>query len=239
MSALQRQIMADTPLAWWPMDEASGSLLDATGNGRTMSLTGTVARQAAVGPFRGVDFDGATGYAFRADEAWQTLQAHTLEAWVVIDAFPGDTPGSAGIILKDRNAGDAGGGPPYGLSVMSPSGGSVVNIDVRESVADGATFASASSAALTTARLYHVASRWSGTTVDLFVDAELVATQTVAAMTLWDSTRQLFLGRGRSDIAGRFLNGKMANAAIFGTALTADRIRAHYEAGMRAGVVVG
>lgn len=68
-------VLADSPEAFWPMQEASGNLADATGNGHTAvdaGLGGTLTYRTD-GPCRqmyAIEFDGDSGFDVADDDAW-------------------------------------------------------------------------------------------------------------------------------------------------------------------------
>jgi hypothetical protein len=98
------EVLADSPWGYWKTDEASGSLADSSGNGRTMTVTGAPT-YAQTGP------DGASadailwpsGSHYAQVSAGSTVNpaGFTLEAWVYLTASP---TGTTQIIAQGDNA---------------------------------------------------------------------------------------------------------------------------------------
>src|SRR5215213_5476260 len=89
--SLRDAILAERPVAYWPLDDASGSTAtDLSGNGHHGTYTGTVVPNAPAprGP-RATNF-AATGYVgLPASSPLDITGALTLELWVNLNATPG------------------------------------------------------------------------------------------------------------------------------------------------------
>lgn len=97
--SLTGEMLADSPLALWPLTDASGALADISGAGRDLSVTGSLAR--AVSPLLAPDpvaqWSGVV-YASRSGSIGLTTPwtgSWTVEAGVCLV----DTPTAAGIVL--------------------------------------------------------------------------------------------------------------------------------------------
>lgn len=80
-------VLADEPAAFWPMQEASGNLIDVTGNGHTLVPAGSGHSYGADGPVEGVAAVGVSGsghWQAASAAAWSARE-FTLEAWVRFD----------------------------------------------------------------------------------------------------------------------------------------------------------
>lgn len=80
----QTLILADSPLAYWPLGDSGSSIADATGNGHTGTVSGTVS-EGVEGPFSGVNaiaFDGSGSIAVSDLTGFPTTSDYTLEAWI-------------------------------------------------------------------------------------------------------------------------------------------------------------
>lgn len=84
-------VLADEPAAFWPMQEASGNLIDVTGNGHTLVPAGSGHAYGADGPVEGVAAVGVSGsghWQAASAAAWSSRE-FTLEAWVRFGGMSG------------------------------------------------------------------------------------------------------------------------------------------------------
>lgn len=236
MSALLQQMMADSPVALWPCDEGTGtSLSDRTGNGRTGTTTGTVSWSAKT--FFGrpaLDLQG--GYATVAHHASfdiATTGELTVEGWCLLDAlaatnkFPAllaktidQAPGSAWALYPTNFYASP---TSTGVSaVIGKSGGNVVNKD---------------SGTLALGVWHQVAMTYvdSTKTIRLVVDGEDLGTA-VGSGTVLTNTDQVTIGATFSD---HIVDGAVSHVAVYPSSLSTDRLKAHYQAGIRSGIVGG
>lgn len=80
-------VLGDEPAAFWPMQETSGTLVDATGNGHDLVPSGSGHVYAAAGPAVGakaVEVAGSGHWQAASSEVWSARE-FTLEAWVRFD----------------------------------------------------------------------------------------------------------------------------------------------------------
>lgn len=88
------EVLADSPWFYGKTDEASGSLLDSSGNSRTLTLPGGSPTYAQTGPSGAADAQswpdssGATEYYAQSSANVGTPTAMTLECWVYLTALP-------------------------------------------------------------------------------------------------------------------------------------------------------
>jgi hypothetical protein len=227
MSLYKPTILIDGPVAYWRLGELTGTTaVDVQGvaNGGyggtfTLGKAGAIAsdNDAAIG-LPGGSFNGVT-----VNNAALTLggSAITLEAWIKTSQLTFQH------IIGGYNSGGSFNG--YGFAITAVTTGKLgywpgagINwIESTSNVADG--------------NLHHVAVTVSATQVVLYVDG--VANFTNNS----DHRPTSYVGNrvlgARSDGASGF-NGLLDEVAIYGTALSAARIAAHYQAGIAAGLIV-
>lgn len=223
--SLRQQIMQDSPAGYWPLDETSGTTaFDRSGNGRNGTYTGAVtlnARDVLPGA-KGPDFAG--GYVSLGDlAAWSSHAGAsgviTLEAFVLGDSYAGGNE----TILSKRVMGS------YEWTLYG-------NLAGIMEAATGPMVASIFSGGLVVGRLHHVAYTYNRATPlsILYLDGVELARQTSFSGNSSDTGASARIGGAGVDTAP--FDGGIAHAAIFPTALSAARIKAHYEAGIRGGV---
>lgn len=213
------EVAADSPLAYWKLDEPSGtSAADSSGNGRNGTYAGGSylnEPSLVTGSTSSVAFDGADGRMTLAHASWMDLaSAITVECWVNYHSTPDnldalisrDYTSDQISFLLDIDSGkfrwghyNMGGGPAL-------SGTTTV-------------------AALTT---YHVVGVKDATHYRLYVNGvEEASVADATAMPVNSGGLALAYLPG----IGRYTLAKVDEVAIYGTALSAARIAAHYDAG--------
>lgn len=202
MSAYNGAVLADSPVAFWPLNETSGNPDSLVGS-FPLTPTGTITyRQADIAGLHSLK--GATGYLNRTGSPTTAVDNWTLEIiWRPLSL-------AANHLLFYNGASGTNG---YGFYVVGTAlhflFGGVADVDVTETVATNTT--------------YHlVARRLSGTT-RVFLDAvDLGVTMTNVPAAL---SNEIHIGQSANPI-----NGFVAQAAIYTTALSDARITAHYNA---------
>ena len=207
-------VLADSPVAYYRMSEGGGLVLnDSSGNGRNGAYAGgvTLAQPGAI--VRSDDsaarFNGGTGRATVVDQAGLDLgDTVTVEAWVKA-AVAGQT---AVIVEKGTNA--------YflGLSAGAP-------LWAKSGVANIAT----ATVTLDDLQWHHVVATKATTTNKIYVDGVDV-TGAVTNAALADTAVDLQIAQLANGTI-RF-NGWLDEVAIYGTALSAARVTAHFLRGM-------
>lgn len=85
-------VLADSPLAYWPLSETGTVAVDAGGSSRDLTFTGSYTRAVTVDWLTGTTFSG--GYANRAYEAWLDSTAGadwSAEIWFRLTALASGT----------------------------------------------------------------------------------------------------------------------------------------------------
>ena len=80
MGGTSKKWMSDGLVGYWKMDEASGDILDASGNGYTGTTTGTTVESGKYG--NGRSFNGTTDYSDLGDIDMVTGKTLTASAWI-------------------------------------------------------------------------------------------------------------------------------------------------------------
>lgn len=217
------EVAADSPWGYWKTDEASGtSLADSSGNGKTMTITGspTLAQTGPSGASDAIDWPSSTvTYAKNANSSpLAGANGFTIEAWVYLTANPG---GIAAVVGEGANATGTS-NTEFGLSIDT-SGRPVFymfNTAVRN----------LTGSALSLNTWHHIVAVGS-TSAGMSLRVDKVADGTLAENSLASTySRALWIhASGRSNAGGPV---KISHAAFYSAPLTTTRIDAHYDAMM-------
>lgn len=216
-------VLADAPLAVWQMDDLSGTTMVDSVAARNGTYLGTF----AFGQDSLLSNDLAkTSVAFTpigrgqvASAAWMDVDYLTAEAWIRPDAFGGNRQ----IVCRD-NLGSAG-----ELAWRLQLEGSKLRGYVFPTVGSLASVLGATTLIANTT--YHVALTYDGSTIKIYVNGVLdgsVALSGVARKTGKP------IGVGSLPGSAEGFSGKIDEVAFYGSALSAARILAHYNAGLAA-----
>jgi hypothetical protein len=80
-------------------------------------------------------------------------------------------------------------------------------------------------------QLHHVVGTYGNNTLQLFVDGVLVDSESLAGATIRQTADVITIGRGLSTAPRFHLSGGLDEVALYDRVLTAQQIRAHWEAG--------
>jgi hypothetical protein len=220
----QSRVLLDTPIAYWPCNEKSGTTLnDMSGNGHSAALSGTVTlgTQGSIKgePTTAAMYDGSTGKALTTWNPSGYSQC-TVEAWVqflsitngrVLANSHCDFTGKTGFELYFNSSG------PVGWSISIGNGTSVGTVI-------------AGSAVINTS--YHVVGVWNGATVSLYVNGVLTGTPaTLSGGTLAAGPVNVGMGYNPT-YTGDYAHATISHCALYSSALTIDQVNAHYHAGI-------
>lgn len=241
----QDEVLADAPVAYWRLNEASGAFGDLTGNGHTITeVNGPTVRGAEPGPFGDDELPvtlNGVNQRFDSDVLFYDVSAATVEFWwkgtdttaLIADARPGSPSwarsfstwlGSAPVGTQPGPGrlayGMSGNGTWLGVAATAGVGAPAVNDDEWHHI-------------VLVLRTPAPGTEPSASTFSGYVDGNLIpqepsvyggSAQPPHYGTLWS-----FFGSGRVEDGG-FLSGAVSNLAVYHTPLTADRVSAHYTA---------
>jgi len=213
-------VLADRPVAFWPMDETSGTVMrDASGNGHDGAYTGSVAFAQAgpikASPAAAIAFDGTAGWASVPDDNSFHLSTITIELWI-----NKQTESEFGAYVT-KNFTPGGGAGTGWFQLLNDHHDGRILFRVGD---DDAGLVSATVLRLKT--WYYVVATYDGTTARLFINGKL-DTSGAFAPGPKQGTDAIEIGR-RGD--GLMNNATISGVAIYPSALTGDRVAAHWQA---------
>lgn len=219
MSALLQQMLQDSPTGLWLLDDASGNAADIAGNNPGI-VTGAPARKVnnrgMIGSSLSVGntFSPGTGVPNLGASSW------TIEAWVRTQVVAGN---GRTILRWEASAGQ------NLVTIDGASGKAVTWVN-------GTTATSA--ARVDDDAVHHlvgVRDKTSAKTL-IYVDKVVVETVGSGADTAGYGLGGVHIGHYGGDTSNDMV-GWLSAVALYPTALSSDRIKAHYEAGIRSGVM--
>jgi hypothetical protein len=226
--SLRHQILLDSPLAYWPLGDLSGTTdRDHSGNGRdlTWGTAPTVEQTLAPGVPGGVNLNGDREASI-ADAAWMDQSTFVVEFWMKT------TYTTAALITPvTRRATNS----AFGIYLDPPTNNlralATTSVPVERSIQPSPALS------VNDGALHHVVLHISGSPMvtELYVDAVVKASDTAASGGYVNVSEPI---RVAGENASRQWVGSLAHVACY-SALSATRIRVHYEAGIRSGVVPG
>ncbi len=211
-------VLADHPVAYWRMDDATGSTMaDASGNANNGRYVGayTLGQPSAIAG-GAVAFDGQSGAATVVNSPSLQVNMVTIEAWI-----KKRTDTEYGVYVAKNVAPGGGAGSGWFQLLNSHHNG---QLEFRVTSDGAPVVVSNSTLALNT--WYYVVATYDGATAKLYVNGKLDGTLKVTAVPKQTSD-PLFIGR-RTD--GLFNDATLADVAIYSVALSAERIAAHWQA---------
>jgi hypothetical protein len=222
-ASYEATVIADGPLAYYRMDETSGTVLaDSSGNGNTANLTGTVALGLPV-IHPGDAGSGSASYAngYASESATWPQQAVTAECWI--------QPTAADRVASPRLLGNAWtDNDGKGFMLWLKNGHIAFNTGAS-SVVSPVTVAAG--------HIYHVAATFAATSpqIELYVNGNISAkgTYTTVPTPQTGDSGETYIGvlDENSTFVDHF-QGDMSDCAVYSSALTGAKIHNHYEVGM-------
>jgi hypothetical protein len=218
-SPYRAAVLADAPLAYWPFDEVSGTKsFDLSGNGRdALHVLEVQLRQPGALPSTGTAIAVEKGSGATAGDVLDLPAGapFSLEAWI---HAPGPSAGHRCIIGKSRGTNGVG----YHLFVDED-----LSFHIHGKRADGTTAQEGVyNVTVPLGAWTHVVATFDGRAAALYVDGALVGTKAITVK-LEDTTSPLVVGMPDCSEQDIGFNGQIDEVAVYGTALGADRVRAH------------
>jgi hypothetical protein len=214
-------VLADSPAAFWRLGESGGTVaLDSSGggnggtyqNGPTLGAPGLIS-----GGNTAVSFDGVDDRVIASDStSLSPTSAVTVEAWVRAASFASSSGGYRTVVLR---------GGSYWLRVDNLAGVQRARFFIRDAgIFYGVT---ATGAGLTTGTTYHLVGTFDGAILRIYVNG---VEQGSAAHTgaVDDTTNPLQISLSTSS----GWDGRLDEVAVYGQALNATQVQAHYSQGL-------
>ncbi len=208
-------------IVWWIFGEGIGTNVeDASGNGNSGRLLGNPLPTWANGVTSGaLTFDGSQNYV-QSDQAFnQTISAFTIEAWFAATSVYGENPAILSTLGDDIGFNSL---ADIVIYTNSAPNGNSIGLDLHWG--DLLT----APVGLIDGNWHHVAGVWDGTTSSLYVDGQLVATQSdVHAAFTWTTPLRLAY---RDTNGGCRYGGQIGEVRIYSRALSGDEVATNYNA---------
>ena len=230
-------VLADTPLSYWRLDDAAGATTAVArlGPNGTYTTGTTLAQPGARPGHTGTSalFNGTSQHvAFTSIHTFPGRAAMSVEAWVKPDATWTSYPR---IVSKERyNRTETSPTPTIGADhsgwalVGHPDSGPYGHRVTLERYAGATNTSVMTTAPLPSGVWSHLVATYDGTTMRIYVNGTLSA-RAPSSVSLLDGTNAFSIGSatGWSD----FFDGGIDEVAVYGTALSPERVLAHYNAG--------
>lgn len=218
MSALLRQLLADAPTNLWLLDEPTGSTArDSVGTAHGTYRAG-VTLGVKLGALPGVSLNGATAGVDLPTWGPAGNVSWTYEVWAMTTTAP---TGATFFVASARNPGQY-----LGEAYLTTSGAYGHGTD------DVQDMSIAFAAAVSNGALHQIVLQRQPTLAAVFFDAVQIATSGANGKAYAQGAGAIgYDRRGSSD---SFI-GKLSTVAFFPSFLSAARIKAHFDAGVRAG----
>ena len=214
-------VLADSPLAYWRLGESSGtSAADSSGNNRTGSYLATpslgLAGALTGDPSTAVGFDGSSEYVNVPYTAALNPAQFTVEAWAFVTG--GQNTYRSLVTSRDFAPGNARG---YLIYAAANNTWQLWTGSGPWNVLEGP--------AVTLNQWTHLVATFDGTTARLYVNGVLADSAAVGYVQ--NTLRPLRIASGNTDGAPNyFLPGRVDEVAVYGSALSAARVSAHFTA---------
>jgi uncharacterized protein YceK len=214
-------VLADAPAAYWRMDETTGTTMaDSTKNGNNGHYDGIVMLgqpgPLAAGGSTAVGLDGATSGVKVPSSSTLQMNWVTIELWINKRAHS-----DYGFYLV-KNVVVRGGANSGWFELLNNHNNG--HLEFRVTGDNDPVLLS--TATLDLNRWYYVVATYDGVVAKLYIDGKLDG-QLAAVVSPAQNADPLYIGRR---VDGFFNNALLAEVAIYPTALSAERIAAHWKA---------
>jgi len=228
-SGVAGDVLADSPLVYWRLSEASGTSVTSAGslaaNGQV--LNGAVLAQPGPRPAEwpgfeagntAARFDGVNDKIDVAANAAFNPPSFTIEAW----ARPAVVGGALRSVVTCRNS-----SPTRGFALYSGEDGRW-----QYWLGNGTTWSVAYGPSVTAGTWAHLAATYDSATQSMKLFVNGVMAQELTSAYQQNTTRPLRIGAGRTETTGDyFFNGEVDEVALFDRPLSAEEIGARFSIG--------
>ena len=209
-------------VSWWPGDGNAEDIVD----GNDGSLQGGAGFAAGLVD-QAFSMDGADDYVLVPDSASLDLtDQFTLDAWINPSGLHSAGPTSGPLISK---IGGAGGNNGYQLGIRGNNAEMFCEFNAAGEPWPTNALIVTLPSAIPMGQWSHVACVYDNADLKIYVDGVLVGTQAIGAKSVVNSASNVRIGS--NDNNDHFFHGVIDEVEIFNRALTADEIRAIYNAG--------
>jgi len=217
----QELVIADSPAAYWPLDEGSGasSFASRAGLATALAITGSVSsgQPPLIGVGHSVRLASAADYLGVSNSVVADRSALTLEVWVKFGVSP--TISNQVIVSRGYDGSD------YSLSLSLNSG--LFSVQVVYTSPTVAQTNCVSTIAPTTGSIYHLVGVWNpGSYLRLYVNGSQAKNVTTSASGMRSDSSGFFVGRSSHGGDDKTVD----EIAAYGYALSAAKVAAHYAA---------
>ncbi len=225
-AAYASAVLADNPLGYWRLGEASGSTaIDSSGRGNDGTFNGAVTLGTGGAIADGdtsISLTNTAGYVDAGNPAELDISDDTLtiEAWVNPSAVA--TMPIAGKTQSGRN--------DYTLWLVSSGGRNVAHFNLYNGSGE-ANFNGTIDVPVD--EWTHITGTYDGTTASIYVNGVLDRTRSFSGNISGNDALNFEIGRRTN--SGHQFRGQIDEVALYGDALSADRVLAHFEAADEAG----
>lgn len=215
-------VSTDKPDIYWRLNEtASGTIVDSAAGGSTGNQAGTVTRgQApAIGTGTSTTFNGSTALVV-AQEPWTAPTAYSAELWFKTTTTRGGTLIGFGnttsglstsydrhVVMQNDGKVQFGSGQPQ-TTLVTPT-------------------------AYNDGQWHHVVATQNGTGMKLWIDTQLVGSNSMAAAENYRGYWRIGADRTWGSTTSNYFAGTLDEVAVYPTALSEQRVRDHYSASGR------
>lgn len=221
------EVLADAPLAYYRQDDASGTVMaDSSGNGRNGTFENTANLTFGQASLLPGDSAGtaikyhSTGRALVPFAAWMNTSALTVEAWVKVTTT---APWVQTVAIRRASTADV---FQFRLTNGRPE-------MLLWNIGNALSFTTAPSAL--SVGVHHIVFTWDPTgNRTIYVDGVSVVSTAADASVRTGTSTPLYVGYSAGTDGETPDNLTIDEVAVYGTALTAARVQAHYNAGVTA-----
>jgi hypothetical protein len=225
-------ILQDNPVAYWPLDEASGTVAyDRSGNGWNGTYTGgfILGKQGIHTSGGAAYFDGSSGCVAISASPLTEIATITLEGWLNLTGWTTTTAGH-GSLIKCGGAGNVNTASGYGVGLGNNTQWDYAG-NYLEGLYEVKSWNPLSTATQVNITGWHhiVMTIESNSTSSYYMDGALVGTNSNSAIVA--PSPVTYIAADGSVNGTRFLLGDICNIALYNTRLTATQIQHHYNVG--------